>query len=80
MRYETQKEKGEIMLNQKGHGDYYGLMWLFFTVALIVIGAECALVAVTIIFWKYMWVRIVFGIASVLGLIFIIKMALDIWR
>jgi hypothetical protein len=67
-------------LNQHGHGNYEGLLWLFIIVAICVLAVEGGLITTTIIFWKYLWARILFGILSIAGLIFLVKTVLDIWR
>ena len=66
-------------MNNKGHSDWSGLAYLFIICCLAVLLAEGGLIAVTIIWWKYMMVRLIFGILSIAGLVFIVKTAIDLW-
>jgi hypothetical protein len=64
---------GGKMLNNRGHSDWSGLIWLFLLVATAVLLVEAGLVAVAIVWWKNMVIRVIFGVLAVAGFCFIIK-------
>lgn len=66
-------------INNKGHGDWSGLAWLFLFSCLAVLFIEGGLIAITILWWKYIVARIVFGILSIAGAVFIARTAIDLW-
>lgn len=61
-------------MNQKGHSDWSGMIFLFLFAGIGLLLAEGGLIAATIIWWRYMAARIGFGILAIVGLIFIIKL------
>jgi len=64
--------------DNNGHSDWSGLAWLFILACITVILGEGGLIAITIIWWKYMVVRIVFGILAILGAVLITKTIIDL--
>jgi len=67
-----------MFLNQKGHSDWSGLAWLFLFACLAVFLVEGGLITATILLWKNMIARIIFGILSIAGAIFIIHYVKDL--
>ncbi len=66
-------------MNQKGHSDWSGMFWLFLLACIAVFLVEGGLIAVTVIWWKYITVRILFGILSIAGLVFIARTIIDLF-
>jgi len=66
-------------MNNRGHADWSGLAYLFILCCMAILFVEGGLIAATIIWWRYMTVRLVFGILSIAGLFFIVKTAIDLW-
>jgi hypothetical protein len=60
------------MWNERGHSDMSGLLWLFVIAAVICFVVEGSFIALTVILWKHLVWRIVFGCLAIGGLIFII--------
>lgn len=66
-------------IDNNGHSDWSGLAWLFILSCIAVLLVEGGLIAITIIWWKYLTVRLIFGILSIAGAIFITRTAIDLF-
>ena len=60
-------------MNQRGHSDWSGLLWLLAIGVVGCIMVEGTLIALTIYLWRFLLWRIVFGVLAIGGAILIVK-------
>ncbi len=60
-------------MNQKGHSDFSGILCLFAIFIIFCFVAEAGFITLTIVLWKYLGWRIIFGGIALIGAILIIK-------
>ena len=71
--------KEAMTWDQRGHSDWSGMIWAFIVIAVLAVLVETGLVVMTVILWKYVSWRILFGVLSIAGILFILTCIKEIW-